>query len=63
MTDAQGHVAHVRATLAAAGITPTDDEVAILARRLPDLRRQVDRLHAVAVGDGPLVSLAHPAEA
>ncbi|MEM7273298.1 MAG: hypothetical protein AAF547_09485 [Actinomycetota bacterium] len=41
----------VRALLAAAGLQPPDDEIARLAELYPDLRRRIDRFHAIDVGD------------
>jgi hypothetical protein len=43
----------VRALLAAAGITPSDEEIDVLGKTYPGLRRQVDRLYAVETGDLP----------
>jgi hypothetical protein len=47
----------VRALLAAAGITPSDDDIDLLARGYPGLRSQVERLYAVDTGDLPPASM------
>ena len=41
----------VRTLLAAAGITPPDDDLGSLARIYPGLRRRVDRMYDIDVGD------------
>jgi len=43
----------VRALLAAAGITPSDEDIDLLAKTYPGLRSQVERLYAVDTGDLP----------
>jgi hypothetical protein len=52
----------VAGTLAAAGIAPSDKELAILGRRYGGLRRQVDSLYAVEVGDDAPASQFRTAE-
>jgi hypothetical protein len=47
----------VRALLAAAGITPSDEEIDVLAATLPGLRSQVDRFYAVETGELPPASM------
>jgi hypothetical protein len=44
-------LAFVTTALGSAGIRPSDDELAALARRVPTLRRQVARFYAVDAGD------------
>ena len=46
--DARSQVA---ALLAAAGLTPPEDEIDRLAALYPGLRRSIDRFHAIDTGD------------
>jgi hypothetical protein len=51
-------LAFVTAALEAAGIHPSHEELAVLARRFPGMRRQVERFYAVDTGDAaPVVRL------
>lgn len=49
--DQARHHAFVTASLDAAGIHPSDEELAVLARRYPAMRRQVERFYAVDTDD------------
>jgi hypothetical protein len=47
----------VRVLLAAAGITPSDEDIDLLGKALPGLRSQVDRFYAVETGALPPASM------
>jgi hypothetical protein len=52
----------VRTLLAAAGITPSDEDIDLLGKAYPGLRRQVDRLYEVDTGDLPPAGMLRVAE-
>lgn len=62
MGDAPDRTALVAGMLAAAGITPSEEELATLGRLQPGLRRQVDGLYAVDTADVAPTIRFRPAE-
>ncbi|MPY95037.1 MAG: hypothetical protein GEV08_18850 [Acidimicrobiia bacterium] len=52
----------VAGMLASAGVQPSEEELATLGRLHPALRRQVDRLYAVDVGDAAPVAAFRPGD-